>query len=92
MSESRIKVIINYLRGQRQDLKFHEELWKTENCYRCGKPYDKNSYWCEFAEINGVMWRVPICDECAGVSVKMSPTEYFKNHPDELLKGGKNEN
>lgn len=50
---------------KRKELDIGYKLWPTENCYICGKPYNKNSFWAEFREINGVVWSVPVCDACS---------------------------
>lgn len=57
----------------KREMKFTTKLWKTENCYKCNNPYDKNNFWTEFTEINGTVFQVPICDKCSGPSIKAKP-------------------
>lgn len=68
--------LINSFRNtfKKSDLEFNAKVWKTENCFKCDKPYDKNSYWTEFTEINGAVFLVPICDECSGPHITEAPT------------------
>ena len=56
------------------ELQFSENLWKTENCYKCGKPYNKNDFWTIFQRIGNTVWQVPICNDCAGNGKNVAPT------------------
>jgi hypothetical protein len=58
----------------KKDLEFNAKIWKTETCYFCGKPYNKEDFYTGFTEINGALYQVPMCDDCAGPSIKEAPS------------------
>lgn len=61
------KNIINKLMGKETALSGIENMkvWKTIECYDCGKPINPQNCWQRFIKVGEEMFRVNICDECS---------------------------